>query len=167
MVVVPLINGAIFGKKIPPPTWAACALAIAGVGLLTLQGASGPVVGDLWSLGQPLGFGIAFMRIEHYMQKFQGLAVPLAAAQMLSVFFVSTLWAAVSTHGFQDVGDLSVLADPAHAASLLYTGLVTSAFAVVLESIALAFVPAEETAVIFRCVRWRAGVREWTDRPTT
>lgn len=150
MVTVPLINGLVFGKKVPQSTWAACALAVVGVGLLTLQGASGPVVGDLWSLGQPLGFGIAFMRIEHYMQKFPGLAVPLAAAQMLSVFFVSTAWAAVTTHGFQDVGDLSILADPAHAASLLYTGLITSAFAVVLESIALAFVSAEETAVIFR-----------------
>ncbi len=150
MVTVPLINGIFFGKKISQTTWAACVLAVAGVGLLTLQGATGPVVGDFWSLGQPLGFGIAFMRIEHYMQKFKGLAVPLAAAQMLSVFFVSTAWAAVSTHGFHDTGDLSILLDPAHAASLLYTGLVTSAFAVVLESIALAFVPAEETAVIFR-----------------
>jgi hypothetical protein len=52
---------------------------------VVVSGASGPVVGDLWSLGQPVGFGIAFMRIEHYMAKYKGQALPLAAAQMVSV----------------------------------------------------------------------------------
>ena len=37
VVVVPLING-LMGKKISPSTWAACILAVFGVGLLTLQG---------------------------------------------------------------------------------------------------------------------------------
>jgi len=40
----------------------------------------------------------------------------------------------------------------------LYTGIVTSALAVVLESIALAYVPATETAVIFRLVDNRSGI---------
>lgn len=39
VVVVPLING-LMGKKIQPTTWGACALALMGVGLLTLQGKS-------------------------------------------------------------------------------------------------------------------------------
>lgn len=96
---------------------------------------------------------------------------------MLSVFFFSTIWAAFTTGEknekagglaifakkdigssysfhvtdfFRDVGDLSVLMDTAHIASIAYTGLITSAFAVVLESIALAFVSAEETSIIFR-----------------
>lgn len=148
VVVVPLING-LLGKKISTSTWASCLLAVFGVGLLTLQGTSGPVIGDLWSLGQPLGFGIAFMRIEHYMAQWKGKALPLAAGQMLSVFLCSVLWAGVSTAGFTHLPDTTILQDPAHAAALVYTGVVTSALAVVLESIALTYVPAEETAVIF------------------
>lgn len=148
VVVVPLIQG-LLGKKISPTTWAACALAVFGVGLLTLQGATGPVVGDIWSLGQPLGFGIAFMRIEHYMKKFPGKAIPLAAAQMVSVFGISTVWAAINTNFFQNTGDLSILFDTPHFLSLLYTGLISSALAVVIESAALEYVSSEETSVIF------------------
>jgi len=37
VVIVPLING-LLGKKIPQQTWISCALAVMGVGLLTLQG---------------------------------------------------------------------------------------------------------------------------------
>lgn len=40
VVVVPLING-LMGRKIQPTTWAACLLALLGVGLLTLQGEEG------------------------------------------------------------------------------------------------------------------------------
>lgn len=100
-------------------------------------------------MGQPIGFGIAFMRIEHYMGIYKGKALPLAAGQMLSVFLCSLAWMGFKTDLFQHIPDLSVLADPIHGATLAYTGVVTSALAVVLESIALAFVPAEETAVIF------------------
>jgi drug/metabolite transporter (DMT)-like permease len=100
-------------------------------------------------MGQPLGFGIAFMRIEHYMKIYQGKALSLAAGQMLSVFLCSIAWMAYNTHLFHDIPDLTVLTEPFHAVALGYTGIVTSALAVVLESIALAYVPAEETAVIF------------------
>jgi drug/metabolite transporter (DMT)-like permease len=148
VVVVPLIQG-LLGKKIPPTTWAACALAVFGVGLLTLQGATGPVIGDLWSLGQPVGFGIAFMRIEHYMKQLPGKAIPLAAAQMVSVFGISAVWAALTTQGFTNTGDLSILFDTPHFLSLLYTGLISSALAVVIESAALEHVSSEETSVIF------------------
>jgi len=148
VVVVPLIQG-LLGKKIAPTTWTACGLAVLGVGLLTLQGATGPVIGDLWSLGQPLGFGIAFMRIEHYMKQLPGKAIPLAAAQMISVFGVSAVWAAVTTGMFQNTGDLSILFDTPHFLSLLYTGLISSALAVVIESAALEYVSSEETSIIF------------------
>jgi len=148
VVVVPLIQG-LLGKEIPPTTWAACALAVFGVGLLTLQGATGPVIGDLWSLGQPLGFGIAFMRIEHYMKQLPGKAIPLAAAQMVSVFGISAVWAGLTTQGFTNTGDLSILFDTPHFLSLLYTGLISSALAVVIESAALEHVSSEETSVIF------------------
>jgi len=88
--------------------------------VFVLAGTSGPVIGDLWSMGQPIGFGIAFMRIEHYMSNVaKGQALPLAAGQMLSVFLFSSIWAAFST-GLQ-IPDLHILADPAHFAALVST----------------------------------------------
>lgn len=38
VVVVPVINGLLYKRRIPATTWAACLMAITGVGLLTLQG---------------------------------------------------------------------------------------------------------------------------------
>jgi hypothetical protein len=35
-----------------------------GVSCRVLSGEQGPVIGDLISLGQPLGFGMAFVRTE-------------------------------------------------------------------------------------------------------
>lgn len=40
VVVVPVINGLLYKRRIPATTWAACLMAITGVGLLTLQGKS-------------------------------------------------------------------------------------------------------------------------------
>lgn len=89
------------------------------VSLITLvAGTTGPVIGDLWSMGQPIGFGIAFMRIEHYMaRQAKGQALPLAAGQMLSVLLCALVWAGFST-GLQ-MPDVSILADPPHAATLV------------------------------------------------
>ena len=46
--------------------------------------------------------------------------------------------------------DLTVLWEPTNIAALVYTGVITSALAVVAESVALAHVTAEETTVILR-----------------
>lgn len=77
--------------------------------------------------------------------------------------------------------DLSVLWEPTNIAALVYTGIITSALAVVAESVALAHVSAEETTVILRyvrcgCVRgWvrgcvslrgASGSRGWMEDPT-
>jgi hypothetical protein len=69
--MVPLIDWAT-GKGIKLTSGIAAALALLGTGVLTLGDAAVPTVGDLWSLGQAVGFGIAFTRIEHYMEQFPG-----------------------------------------------------------------------------------------------
>jgi hypothetical protein len=70
--MVPLIDWA-SGKGIKLTSGIAAALALLGTGVLTLGDAAVPTVGDLWSLGQAVGFGVAFTRIEHYMEKFPGI----------------------------------------------------------------------------------------------
>jgi len=147
VVVVPIVNAIIYNKKAPPTTWLASLLAVAGVGLLTLEGkGSAPSIGDLWSLGQPLGFGIAFVRTEQCMQENKGQALAMTAAQMAAVWACSMLW--VSFTLTAKTPDFSVLYEPINLAALFYTGVITSAFAVVAESVALAHISAEETTVI-------------------
>jgi drug/metabolite transporter (DMT)-like permease len=58
--------------------------------------------GDLLALGQPLGFGLSFMRIEYYVEKFKDTPnriLTISAAQCLAVGFCSLLWLLYDFHG--------------------------------------------------------------------
>jgi drug/metabolite transporter (DMT)-like permease len=51
--------------------------------------------GDLLALGQPLGFGFAFMKIEQYVEKFKDVknqVLTISAAQCVTVGLLSFLW---------------------------------------------------------------------------
>lgn len=147
VVVVPIVNAIVYKRKAPPTAWLAAVLAVLGVGLMTLEGkGTPPSIGDLWSMGQPLGFGIAFVRSEQCMQENKSQALAMTAAQMVAVMAVSMLW--VSFTLTANTPSISALYEPVNMAALFYTGVVTSALAVVGESIALAHISAEETTVI-------------------
>jgi drug/metabolite transporter (DMT)-like permease len=58
--------------------------------------------GDIVALGQPIGFGLAFMRIEHYVDKFKdekNRVLTLSAAQCVTVGVVSLFWVLYDFHG--------------------------------------------------------------------
>ena len=60
------------------------------------------IKGDLIALGQPFGFGLAFMRIEHYVEKFKDVenrVLTISAAQCVAVGFLSFLWVLYDYHG--------------------------------------------------------------------
>jgi drug/metabolite transporter (DMT)-like permease len=109
--------------------------------------------GDLYSLIQPLAFGMGFWRMEHYMRKFPSEPMKLTAAQ-LTMISVLSLGALVFTSGIDmDVRNISFvvdwLKDPVVAGSLLWTGLVTTALTVAMETIALKTLSAAETTMLF------------------
>jgi hypothetical protein len=57
---------------------------------------------DVIALGQPFGFGMAFLRIEHYVEKFKeekNQILTLSAAQCLSVGMISLMWVLYDFHG--------------------------------------------------------------------
>merc|ERR1712232_235479 len=63
--------------------------------LAQLASSLGIEVGDIIALGQSIGFGFAFMRIEHYVEKFRDVdnrILTLSAAQCVMVGFISLLW---------------------------------------------------------------------------
>jgi hypothetical protein len=75
----------------------------ASVGPLgTLANLLGVHKGDIIALGQPLGFGYAFMRVEHYVEKFKdekNQVITLSAAQCVTVGVMSLLWVLYDYHG--------------------------------------------------------------------
>jgi drug/metabolite transporter (DMT)-like permease len=58
--------------------------------------------GDLLALGQPIGFGFAFMRIEQYVEKFKDVknqVLTISAAQCVAVGLLSFLWVLFDYNG--------------------------------------------------------------------
>ena len=68
----------------------------------TLAQSIGVSKGDLLALGQPFGFGLSFMRLEHYVEKFKDVpnrVLTISAAQCMAVGRCSLLWLLYDFHG--------------------------------------------------------------------
>ena len=74
-----------------------------GGGVLgSIASAIGVSKGDVLALGQPLGFGFSFMRIEHYVEKFEDVEnriLTISAAECVMVGFCALLWVLYDFHG--------------------------------------------------------------------
>ena len=58
--------------------------------------------GDFLALGQPLGFGFSFMKIEQYVEKFKDVhnrVLTISSAQCVAVGLLSLLWVLFDFHG--------------------------------------------------------------------
>ena len=106
--------------------------------------------GDLVALGQPFGFGLAFMRIEHYVEKYkdtENRIMTMSAAQCLAVGLVSLIWA---MHDYQwHIPDLAYMIEPHRLIAIAWTGIVTTVVAIYLEGFALQTASATEAAITF------------------
>merc|ERR1712127_670985 len=95
---------------------------------------------DLASYLQPFMFGLGFWRMEHAMRKFPSQASRITAAQLFAVFVVSTLYC---LSGFGGVAPpdmhevMQWVSNPSILASLAWTGLITTALTIYMETIAL------------------------------
>jgi len=106
--------------------------------------------GDWIALGQPLGFGMSFIRIEQAMNKFkddEGGALTLAMGQCVSVGALSLLWL-MSDFNFH-FPNMAYMLDIHRVGAVLWTSLVTTVLAVWLQGIALKSVSAIEAALTF------------------
>jgi drug/metabolite transporter (DMT)-like permease len=154
VVVVPLLDFFFKGQKIQTNQIAGLVLAIVGVGALELGDmdlASGSLLshGDLVSLIQPLAFGMAFWRMEAAMHKYPNQAMRATAAQLSAVFLGSAVFATFFEEGGLDVPLVqSILTDPVTLAPLLWTGLVTTALTIYMESVAMKTLSAAETTLL-------------------
>ncbi|KAL3913807.1 MAG: hypothetical protein SGILL_006348 [Bacillariaceae sp.] len=132
------------------------AIAVAGVAIVELKGAGGaPTFGDALSFAQPIGFGMGYLILEDLMAKKPEAALSVSAIKLGVVAVASFLLFEVTPllHGASDltfsIPDFSpIISSPLAVAGILYTGLVTTALALWIESIAFAKVPATDASLI-------------------
>jgi len=116
----------------------------------TLAASLGLAKGDILALGQALGFGIAFMRIEHYVEKFEDVEnriITMSAAQCVAVGFLSLLWVLHDFHG--TIPNMEYMIEPHRIGAILWTGIMTTVVAIYLEGVALQVASATEAALVF------------------
>lgn len=118
--------------------------------LASVASSLGVEKGDLIAMGQPIGFGYCFLRIEYYQEKFKEVpnrVLTIAAAQCVSVGLMSVLW--VLNDYDWTLPDFGYMAEPHRIAAIAWTGIVTTVFAIFLEGIALQKATATDAAIIF------------------
>jgi len=129
--------------------------------------------GDVLSLVQPFTFGLGFWRMEQAMRRFPQEASRMTAAQLMAIFVSSVgycLWTLGVFENFFDGNDIIIalggiksslatvatsfpwkewLLDPSILFSLFWTGCITTALTIYMETLALESLSAAETTLIF------------------
>lgn len=134
------------------------AVAVVGVAIVELQGAGGsPTIGDALSFSQPIGFGMGYLILEKIMARKPEAALQVSAIKLFVVMVASFLMFEASPllHGgsLDDIvfklPDFSpILHSTTALGGILYTGLITTALALWVESIAFVKVPATDASLI-------------------
>ena len=153
VVVVPLLDF-LTGKRLASRQWVGVILAVLGVAFLELGGEtslSSLSSGDILSLVQPLVFGIGFWRMERAMHNHPDGAARLTAAQLFAVFLASAGYCVLSIDSTELVNEPWMLwfSDPSLLFSLFWTGVVTTALTIYMETLALKTLSAADTTLIF------------------
>ena len=138
-----------FTKLIP------AVLAVIGVAIVELQGTgSDPSIGDLLSFAQPIGFGMGYLQLEELIRKKPdaGFLITAIKLVMVSIFsFGMFEFYPVFQHeafSFRIPDFTPILSSPLALGGILYTGLITTALSLVIESAAFKRVPATDASVI-------------------
>lgn len=145
-------------------TWVSALLALGGVGLLELAGSAQPELSDLWCLGMPVCFGMGYIKLEELMEDHPEDAVTVSALKVGVVGLVAVGWSVVRGLMSGGAGEHllhELTAAPLPWPALLYTGLVTTAGAIVVESFAFKYVPATDAAVILASEPLWAALVAW------
>lgn len=139
------------------------AVAVLGVAIVELKGAAGePTIGDAISFCQPIGFGLGYIQLEQLMKQQPEAGLPVSAIKLLMVaIFSFCMFEAFpllgSFFGAENqatelalrVPDFTpILESPLALGGILYTGLITTALALWVESIAFKRVPATDASII-------------------
>jgi drug/metabolite transporter (DMT)-like permease len=150
VVIVPLIDRCV-GKQLTRKQIVGAVMAVVGVAFMELGG--GPIEalssGDIASLIQPLAFGAGFWKMEQAMRANPEEASRSTAAQLFTLFCTSAAYMVAGG----DVPDMTQattwLSDPMILAAIVWTGVITTALTVYMETLALKTLSAADTTLIF------------------
>eukprot|EP00560_Eucampia_antarctica_P008114 CAMPEP_0197826034 /NCGR_PEP_ID=MMETSP1437-20131217/3045_1 /TAXON_ID=49252 ORGANISM="Eucampia antarctica, Strain CCMP1452" /NCGR_SAMPLE_ID=MMETSP1437 /ASSEMBLY_ACC=CAM_ASM_001096 /LENGTH=425 /DNA_ID=CAMNT_0043426287 /DNA_START=281 /DNA_END=1558 /DNA_ORIENTATION=+ len=132
-------------------------VAVVGVAIIELKGSGGaPNTGDFLSFAQPIGFGMGYLQLEQLMHKRPEAALPVSAIKLavvamasLVMYELQPLASSTMTDWSFRIPDLSpILASNTALAGVAYTGLITTALALWVESNAFKRVPATDASII-------------------
>ena len=152
VVIVPLLDRLV-GKKLLPKQWIGAVLAVVGVAFLQLGDISSSsfTTGDIVTLIQPLAFGLGFWRMENAMQLYPKEASRMTSAQLFANFLASLIYGLCTI-------DLTTLESYPWVEwfttfnvlfCLFWTGAITTALTVFMETLAMKTLSATETTLIY------------------
>jgi drug/metabolite transporter (DMT)-like permease len=159
VVTVPFLDF-LSGKSLSSRKMIGAAMAVLGVAFLELDGLSDGIVannsllstGTLFSLVQPVAFGIGFWRMEHYARRHpsEGMKVTVSQVTSIAILSVCTLLATSGMEGIPDISQvLSWLTNPTILLAIVWTGCVTTALTIFIETQALKVLSAAETTMLY------------------
>ena len=172
--VAPLATTASLGGAVTEPVVVSLAQQVvatstSGAGGALVEASTGPLAalaqnwgvreGDLLALGQPIGFGYCFTRIEHYQEEFKDVPnriLTIAAAQCVAVGVLAFFWVLYDYHW--TLPNFEYMIEPHRLAAIGWTGIVTTVFAIYLEGLALQTATATDAALIFSTEPLWAGL---------
>jgi drug/metabolite transporter (DMT)-like permease len=164
VIVVPILDVFFKGKILKQQELAAVVLACFGVGLLELGPSGGLHItsGDLLAFSQTIFFGIGYWRLESVSHAYPHHAARLTVGLLLAVAVGSALYALVEFglgHIAPSVDQfIGWLGDPFILCALVWTGLVSTALALYLETVSLKVVSASELTLLMTTISlWGAA----------
>lgn len=145
VVLVALVSG-FREKNLNVQVWLTVVLAVAGTAFIELYGSNEMVIGDAWLMLQPMGFGTGYLLLEQVIRKYPENALEITAFKLLTVALCMNIWAFTQGHTLNDL--TPIMASPKGMALLVYTGGVTTAFCIYLQSVAFKRVSAQDCSII-------------------
>lgn len=118
--------------------------------LVSIANMFGVNKGDILALGQPIGFGTAFLRIEQYQEQLKDVPnriLTIAAAQCVAVGIMALGWVLYDFHG--TIPNFGYMIEPHRIAAIGWTGIVTTVVAIFIEGIALQKASATDASLAF------------------
>lgn len=141
VILTPMVMAVWTGRRVLPRVWAAAAVALIGLGLMTLtSGVAGVNRGDVWILGTAVAYAFYIVYLGEVAGRYEALT--LAAAQHWPMALLAWAWA------LPQVGALRTVPLETYGA-ILYLALFATALVAVLQTYAQRMVPAYLAALVF------------------
>lgn len=163
--MVPLLDALFKGKTLNWRSGSSVLLAMGGVALLQLGPslfasiAATPVwwsTGDWWCLAQAFFFGLGYWRLEATSLRYPDQSPRIIAGQLVAIFMAAMVyWFAVDLGGsLPSLAQLHawLFTDSSVWQIVVWTGLITTALAHYLETVALRVVSASELTIIMTSI---------------